>query len=484
MEKELVQVLADLQKAQGLMLDRMERQDKETRTKTPASSGNAVELHGVGSLFGSHSIEREVITAHMRPFGLGARLPNLATVFAQPFYASITGFTADVGSEPETPCADAPRSYMKGCDLTAQFGRVQRDTGTIEINDVILKKNRGDFTDLLLYGNLLGDSGFTPGGLTDADVLNLVTKAEMITAAISLERKLSRHLWSGSIFANNGAYKEFPGLQYQIATGQMDAHTGTLCAALDSDVKNFGFQSVEARNSLRDIVDYLSALEYNSYYNADRMGLLPLTAVIAMRPELWFVLSAMWPCAYNTNSCGVAPEGNLTAGQPFIDAGAMRQLRDDMRQGMFIDINGRRYPVVTDDGIPELNNTTTAGIVAGCYASSIFFVPLTAAGLQVTYMEHVDYRAAAPEIALLRGTEQFWTDDGRYFWAIEHAKWCYKLSVKTEQRVILRTPQLAGRIDNVGYCPTQHLRSSDPSSPYFKDGGVSMRSDETTYHVW
>jgi hypothetical protein len=70
------------------------------------------------------------------------------------------------------------------------------------------------------------------------------------------------------------------------------------------------------------------------------MGLLPLTAVIAMRPELWFVLSAMWPCAYNTNSCGVAPEGNLTAGQPFIDAGAMRQLRDDMRQGMFIDING------------------------------------------------------------------------------------------------------------------------------------------------
>jgi len=102
----------------------------------------------------------------------------------------------------------------------------------------------------------------------------------------------------------------------------------------------------------------------------------------------------------------------------------------------------------------------------------------------VTYIEHVDYRAWRDDVSLLRGTEEFWTDDGKFSWAIEHVKWCYKLSLKTEQRVILRTPQLAGRIDNVLYQPLQHLRSFDPSSEYFADGGVSLRADDQTFAVW
>jgi hypothetical protein len=479
----VLQSLERLQKSQELMLARLEKSEKDLHTKTPANFGTAVELHGVGSLFGSHSIDRDVITAHMRPFGLGARLPKFPSVYEQPFYASITGFTADSGTEQTSDCADCKVAYMKGCDLTAQFGRICRDTKTIEINKVMLQKNRGDFTDLVLHGSLLGDTGFMPSGMSDADVLNIVTKAEMVTAAISMERSLGKQLWRGSIFNNTGGYKEFPGLMYQIATGQMDAHTATLCPALDSDVKLFGYQNVEDRNSLYDIVDYLSAMEFYLHNNAERMGLLPATWVLCMRPELWYVLSGMWPCAYNTNRCGSKDTAAIDA-VPAIDAFAMRQLRDDMRNGMFLDINGRRYPVVTDDGIFEADNTNTTGIKAGCYASSIYFVPLTAAGMTVTYMEYVDYRAAQPDIAFLKGKEDFWSDDGKYFWALEQIKWCYKLSVKTEQRVILRTPQLAGRIDRIGYCPTQHLRSSDPTSSYFMDGGVSMRSDETTYHVW
>lgn len=481
MEKELIESLEKLQRSQELMLGRLEATEKAT--KTPANFGTAVELHGVGSLFGSHSIERDVMTAHMRPFGLGSRLPKFPTVYEQPFYASITGFTADVGVEQTADCTDCKTAYMKGCDLTAQFGRICRDTKTIEVNRVMLQKNRGDFTDLVLHGSLLGDTGFVPSNMSDADVLNLVTKAEMITACISLERKLGQTLWRGSPFNNTGGYKEFPGLANQIATGQKDAHSGTLCPALDSDVKLFGWQNVNDRNALYDIVEYLAAMEFYLYNNAERMGLLPATWVICMRPELWFELSAMYPCAYNTNRCG-SKDTAMVDTVPAIDALSMRMLRDDMRNSMFIDINGRRYPVVTDDGIYEHDSTNTAGIKAGCYASSIYFVPLTAAGMNVTYMEHVDYRAAARDVALLRGTEEFWTDDGKYYWAVEHVKWCYKLSVKTEQRIILRTPQLAGRIDRIGYCPVQHLRSSDPLSSYFLDGGVSMRPDETTYKVW
>jgi hypothetical protein len=474
---EVNEQLAALLEKQTAILEGMAKQ------KAAGATGDAVELHGVGSLFGSHSIEREVVSAHIRPFGLGARLPVFPTVYEQPFFAGITGVTADSGSEPTEPCDDAPRAYLKGCDLTAQFGRVQRDTGTIEINDVMLRKNRGDFTDLRLYGELIGESGFTPSNITSEGVLNIVTKAEMITATISLERLLSQHLWQGHILNNAGAYKEFPGLMYQVATGQMDAHTGTLCPAMDSDVKDFGYQDVEDRNSLRDIVEHLSYLEAYLQFNAEHMGLQPLQLVMALRPELWYVLSAIWPCAYNTAKCAVMDSSNIDP-VPNLDAAAMVRIRDDMRNGMYIDINGRRIPVVTDTGIFEHNNQNNGSLEAGEYASSIFMLPLSAGGLTTLYMEHVDYRAAQPDVNLLRGTQEFWTDDGKYYWAIEHAKWCYKLSVKSEQRVILRTPQLAGRIDSIKYIPTQHFRSPYPDDPYFVDGGVSMRSDTFTHHVW
>lgn len=461
-------------------------------TKTPATSGTAGELHGVGSIFGSHSIERDVITAHIRPFGFASRLPKIPTVFAQPFFASITGFTGDTGDEAATPCEDNPYNFMKGCDLTAQFGRVARDTKTIEINDVMLRKNRGDFTDLILQGKIQGESGFVPANMSDAGILNIMTKAEMIGACVSLERKLCDHLWNGSPANNNagGGYAEFPGLSNQIATGQVDAHTNAACGALDSDVKDFQYCDVcgdvnPITGFSKDIVEYLSMLEAYLYFNADRMGHLPWTAAIVMRPELWYVLSACWPCLSNSSGCGVIDTALIDVA-PNLDAHAMQLLRNDMRNGMFIDINGRRYPVVTDTCITEKTNIDGEGWVGlGQYASSIFFVPLTiGGGFPVTYIEHLDYRAASTDTALLRGTEEFWTDDGKYFWAIEHTKWCYKLSVKSQQRVVLRTPQLAGRIDNVLYTPLQHFRESDPDSPYWADGGVSQRGDETTYAVW
>ena len=485
MDEKILESFAINMKRTNDILERMEQK------ATPASSGTAVELHGDGSLFGSHSIERDVITAHIRPTGLAPRLPKIPTVFVNPFFAAITGFTGDTGSEPAEPCSDAPYNFMKACDLTAQFGRVHRDTKTIEINDVMLRKNRGDFTDLRLMGALLGESGFTPADMTEADILNLVTKAEMVGAVISLERQLAGHMWSGSPANNNvgGGYKEFPGLENQIATGQVDAHDNVACGALDSDVKDFLFAGVcgaaaAGTGFTKDIVEYVEMVEAFLFFNADRMGLAPLTSALVMPAELWYVLSDCWPCRSMSSGCGVTDTTAIDV-VPNMDSVAMHLLRNDMRQGMWIMINGRTYPVVLDTAITELTNITNANLGVGQYSSSIFFVPLTIqGGFPVTYIEHVDYRAASSDTALLRGTEEFWTDDGKYFWAIEHIKWCYKLSVKSEQRVVLRTPQLAGRIDNIMYEPLQHFRSPDPDSPYWADGGVSMRSDESTFAVW
>jgi hypothetical protein len=44
---------------------------------------------------------------------------------------------------------------------------------------------------------------------------------------------------------------------------------------------------------------------------------------------------------------------------------------------------------------------------------------------------------------------------------------------KTEPRLILRTPQLAGRLQNVVYVPLQHADDPLPSQDYHVNGGVS-----------
>ena len=480
MDEQLLQELLTGFKQQNAALATLMKSGS-SHTKAPASGPTYTELHGNGSLFGSQSIERDVISAHIRPQGLAASLPLIPSVMENPRFASITGYTATNGSEPTNPCDDAPSGYVKAGNLTAQFGRVVRDTQTIEIDKVMLQRNRGDFTDLALRGRLLGLSGLTPTSMNESDVLNVATKSEMVIAGVNIERSLVSQMWVGSPSNNTsgGGYKEFPGLDNQIATGQVDADTNTAMPALDSDIKDFAYDAVDGTG--RDIVEYLSMLEYYLRFNARRMGLDPVQFAVVMRPELWFELSAVWPCSYLSHRCNTSTGTNPIV----INDNVNTSMRDDMRNGMYIDINGNRYPVIDDDGIFEHTNVNNGNLALGEYASSIYIVPLTiTGGFPVTYREHVDYRRAQPDISLLRGKENFWTDDGVFFWAYEDTSFCYKLKVKTEQRVVLRTPQLAGKIQGVKYSPLQHLRSYDPASPYHMDGGVSMRSDETTYAVW
>lgn len=455
---------------------------KQEKSAYSATSGTFTELHGDGSLFGNESLERDVITAHIRPEGIASRLPILPTVMEDPRYALLTGITADVGSEPANPCDPAPNGYLKACTISTQFGRVTRDTQDIDVSKVMLRRNRGDFTDLMLRGRVLGLTGLEPGGLNESSMIDIVTMSEMVQAGVRLERHLVNTMWQGSPANNNagGGYAEFPGLDSQIATGHVDFSTNTACPAVDSDVKNFAHNEVGGTGL--DIVEYVSMMEFYIRNNARKMGLDPATWVFAMRPELWFELSAVWPCSYMSHRCSDAAGSQLNV----INDAANVNMRDDMRNNNYLIVNGNRYDVVVDDGIFEHTNVNNANVGAGQYAGSIYMVPLTiTGGFPVLYREHLDYRQASGDVALLRGNETFWTDSGLYLWVYDQNRYCYRLGATTEQRIVLRTPQLAGRIDNVLYTPLQHLRDFDPTSPYFADGGVSLRGDnQTRYAVW
>lgn len=454
--------------------------------KAPANTVTTNLIHGPGGIFGMAGLDNQVISARVAPKGIAAALPVFPTVNTNPLFPYITGIEEDAGDEPQTECATCLSGEIEGCIETACFGRVCRETKTLAPNEIIERVNSGE-VDLQLVNDILNFSEDPFRALPELDrntLLNIATATAMLVVGVLLQNKLVPMWWQGNPANNVGTgYAECPGLGMMIATGHQDAISGALCPALDSDVKEFNYQlinSVDGAGNFR-IVQYLSQLDAYLYHNADRMSLRPVTWAICMRPECWYELCQVWPIAYLTTRGFTLPAGNTN----FIDSSRVRDMMDEMQEGMFLYINGRRHPVITDDGIFEYNSGNDANVPMGSFASDIYMVPLTYLGNRpATFLQHKDYRMAGPDLRLARLTDDIWTDNGRFMWTTETLKWCYTLSGKVEPRIILKTPQLAGRINHVMYTPLQHLRSFDQDSDYFYKGGVDHRTAQTYYSLW
>jgi len=451
-----------------------ELKSEEELKHTATGTMTAQRLHGLGGLFNAQGTDPLVFSTYVKPQSIWPMLPAYPSIDEDPTFETLTGFTTPDGTQPTESCDDAPTGFQKGCRLTARFGKKRFDTQEIEMDKVMLRLNRGDYRDLRLLGTVLDDIG--PGGITQDDALNIITKIVLLKVAATTENALAIDTWQGTVAAGT-----FPGLSAQIATGQVDADLNAACPSLDSDIKDFNYNNV--CGTTLDIVEYLSSMMYYLENLASSTGLAPVDFKLAMRPQLWFELSACWPCSYLTNRCTTAQVGYNAA---VINDNTNVAMRDDMRQRMMIPINGKWYQVIEDTGIFEHNNINNGNVPAGSYASTINVLPFSVLGNTPTlYREFVNYGAAAPDEALLSGANNwFHTDNGSYSWSYLEKRWCYSLSLKTEPRIILRTPHLAGSIQNVMYSPLQHLREADFDSPYHVDGGVSLRTPGTRYAVW
>jgi hypothetical protein len=102
-------------------------------------------------------------------------------------------------------------------------------------------------------------------------------------------------------------------------------------------------------------------------------------------------------------------------------------------------------------------------------------------------MEYFDYNVTngfsdAANVFAANGQYRV-TDGGRF---AVHVKppynWCVEIIAKTEPRLLLRTPMLAGRLTDVRYVPYIHGRDWDPAGTYFADGG-SISQAKSTLHT-
>lgn len=447
------------------------------------------QIHGIGSLFGGVQvgIDSEVISAMMSWRGLGEHLPLNPVQTMEQFLPFITGVDETSSTERATECGNCISGETEACIQHFPTALVCRETQTIRIQRAIERMNSGDI-DLTLLNDALGSNspwhpGWSPSSTTD--IMQVYTAWALLFQLPPLfARALGKMVWTGNPANNVGnAYREFRGLELLVNTGHVDAFAGTTCPALDSDIKNFGYNDVLTATA-PSLYQVLEMAHHYVWNNARGQGLDPVEFVVVMRPPLWQVLSSIIPMQST-----MAAMMNMTlaadVAAPVTMAHLLREERDSIRSTMRIPLNGQSIRVILDDGMNELNNANNANLQPGEYASDIYILPLrylgNRPGLRIDYL---DYRNINKEIAATDGMGLTYrsSPDGRFSWQLVHDGPCFKIQAETEPRIILRVPQLAARIENVKYVPLQHLREPDQDSPYFFKGGVSTRGQTQYYY--
>ncbi|HEY4720608.1 MAG TPA: hypothetical protein VII92_02075, partial [Anaerolineae bacterium] len=301
------------------------------------------------------------------------------------------------------------------------------------------------------------------------DVLKNEAAKAIFELGVSWARDFARESYTGNPTNNSGARKYYYGLDILINTGYRDAESGTLCPAADSLINSFGNNRVDLTPT--NAMTVITYMYRNLKYIAEHAGLTPVKWVLTMRFGLFYELTQVWPIAYytNRNTVTVADQQLFNNGKEMID------LRDTMRNGKYLLIDGEQVEIVLDEAITETEPA------AGVFSSTIYFTPLTVlGGTPVTYWEHVNYNAPggamdAAAIMAPNGSYQV-SDGGRFLW---HRKppsnFCVQMVSKTEPRLLLLTPHIAGRLTNIRYAPYLHERGSFTDDGYFVDGGRTDR---------
>lgn len=463
------------------LADALIARQQPSRTKAVSSTPTTTYAHGPGGLFSAPGMSRPVISAMLLPnMGLQSRLPVKSATDVNPLYGIFTGVTATTGSEPTNVCDDPPVAGLsKLCTHSFVFGRQSRMSRVLDLDRIGKTVNRGEFLDYQFLGNPFQDgqvptAPMIPGSTDMTRVLNTEMSKILLELAVAWSRDFAKEVYTGNPTNNTsgGGRAYYYGLDILINTGYRDAITGQACAAADSIVANFGNLNVASNGAT--IVATIANIFRRLRYIASRAGLDPVNWAIVMTEGLFYELTAVWPCAYNTSACLTLPTGSTQ----FVQASDQVAMRDSMRgdiygrTGQYLLIDGQRVEVILDDAVPE-----TEGFAGGAFQSSIYFVPLTILGGQpATYFEYFNYDAngASMDAARLLAPDgsYYTSDDGRFFW---HKKpptnFCVQLLAKTEPRLMLLTPHLAARLTNVRYSPMQHVRSPFTDSAYFSNGG-------------
>lgn len=454
--------------------------------------------HGPNGLFNRRDRDNPVFSAVMTPnMGVADAIPvfNGARFLNNEFGGVDAGFDSlvtgvtegaldEFENQPLTACADGPvGGLMKFCTIVNTYGNYVMSTREVDIDRAGRVTDMTDAFTVQLANQFPSGLFATP---TDYPSMQNAVNNELAMRTwemiLSFQRMIAPRVFVGSPANNEGEKKDIVGLDIHINSGnKIDSGQQATCTAANSKVLSFN-SGIVGSASAGNIVALMEAADAFATYKARRQGLGTPEYIVGMRPELWQEISEIIPAQKYERVIAVI--NRVTNGRANLDASGVYNERDAIRVSHLIPINGRFLRVVEDDAIAETNIGNVSGVPA--YTSTIYGIPLTVlGGFPVTFWEWWNHANAQSMAMQARTSGLTWvTDGGMFRWHSEFNKGCLKLNAKFKPRLRMRTPQLAWRINNVGYAPLVHFDSWDPDSTYFVDGGVQQGDNPKYYSAW
>ena len=466
-------------------------------TGDPSTTGY---VHGPNGLLRYPGVDPAVFHTILGHEGIMSQLQWTGSRFMNPLYEVLTGLTAADDSVRSEVCDPAPQSGMKkGCIQTAVFGWVQRGTREIDATRMGQLTDRAEPLDLFVVGAPIFDpimAGQPAPNVADTGSILYELANILADRAVAMNDDLAKMSYRGNPGNNTNGYAEFPGLQILVdgpvggpgagAAVHIDAITGVACPSIDSNVQDFNYKSISGTNAGTNGAVLVRWLAYMARYAVEiarRTKVAPVRWVFSMRPTLFYELTAIWPCSYYLGGCTIVDAAQDQ--RIYLNATDTTDLRDQMRLGRFLLIDGMRWDVLLDDAIPEETNTTNAEVDSGSFASDIYLLPMSVlGGRSVLYGEYFDWTGAG-QIEQLFGRQFLGRVDGAFFETPRQTNNCFALDLQVKPRILLRTPWLAAKLLNVQYAPLLHEREPFTDDPYFIDGGVQgARTAPSYYTQW
>lgn len=454
-------------------------QKHDVTSFTGASTGPGF-LHGPGGLLTWPGVDQRVYSTLISASGeLFSQIPWKPSSQAHPLFEVLTGMTAGSGAVKDAPCDEAPiGGLIKAGMLTAPFGRIAYQTRPIDITRVGLVNDRADPMDLVLANK--PEYGWIPP--VNGPSLTSEFGMAIYGRNLAMQQEIARQMFAGNPTNNsaNDGYKEMRGLDLLIQTGHVDAITGSAIPAVDSYVRDLNYARVDATGVIDRIMAYMTDMFRQLVSRAALMRLLPVRWAVVMREEMFYAITALWPCRYYLGGCTVTD----SAGQRVnIDAKDQTELRDTMRREKFLLVDGVRWDIMFDRTPEDTGNNSGGNFPRGCFNSDIYIVPMSVLGGQsVLFGEYADMRNA--QIAAIAQDPLVMaklSPNGEFIEFGKQTNACITIQIEMQPRLILRTPWLAGRITNIVYCPVQHSYDPFPTDAYPTEGGVTTRPGPSYY---
>jgi hypothetical protein len=437
----------------------------------PASTASTwTAPHGLGGIFSQGAVRPDMYSTVPRATNtFSGKIPLIQSRMDNEIYEILTGVTATQGTRAVDICSEGPTpGRLKVCRQVIPFGQVKVDT---EVNRLSDFGRRLDYQDL--NRNVVNFQASLSPFVPQVPTTDLNDRLGKQFAELGVGIELGIELVdfvgvAGS--GSNDAYlnqfiTQYAGLESLVKTGHTDSVSGVACTAADSIViahnAPIGSNGVNGASFISNMVDMYFAAK-------DRARIIGMEGTIwafVMHPKAWRAVAEVWACAYWTDRCSGGQYNEVNR-----DAMEITRLRDEMYRGQYLLVDGEAVPVELSTGIPA------TGVSNNVYNTDIYLIPMNWAGRPLLYRQYFPLNNGEAMTFLGMENDARVINNGLYAVGKRSTNGlCTKFEFYSKHRLILDTPFLAGRLNDVQVTFRALSLDVRVGESLYRDGGQSTR---------